>query len=121
MSLALGTDPPWGLIEYLATGVSTVALGALGYVWRLGARVEKVSTAVEWQKAEVAATKQAADAAAMRLSDRLEQHHDDLCRLRETAASLPTRADMRDMEERLGERIATLAARIDGVFAGRSP
>jgi hypothetical protein len=40
--------------------------------------------------------------------------------LREVAAALPTRTDLRDMEERLGERLTALAARIDGLLEDRA-
>ena len=115
MSVAFGGDTPWGLLEWVATGLSTAVIGSAAFAWRLAARLDTNSAALEWQKAELAAVKQGHDAAASRLADRLAQLLDDQCRLRETAAALPTRADLRDMEERLGERIAALAARIDGI------
>jgi hypothetical protein len=119
MSFALGSDPPWGLVEWTMTGLSTAALSAFAFVWRLAARLDKAFDAIEWQKTEAAAVRQATDAAALRLGDRVAQLQDDHFRLRETTAALPTRADLRDMEERLGERIAALATRIDAVLDGR--
>ena len=116
MSLAFGGDAPWGLIEWVATGLSTAALGSAAFAWRLAARLDRTAASLEWQKAELAAVKQADETAALRLADRLAQLHDDQCRLRESAAALPTRADLRDMEERLGERIEALASRIDGLI-----
>ncbi len=116
MSFVLGSDAPWGLLELVATGLSTAALGSAAFAWRLAARLDRTTVSLEWQKAELAAVKHAHDGAALRLTERLTQLHDDLCRLRETAAALPTRADLRDMEERLGERIEALAARIDGII-----
>jgi hypothetical protein len=41
-------------------------------------------------------------------------------RLRETIGALPTRADIRDLELRLGERMDSLAARFDRAFDPRS-
>jgi hypothetical protein len=119
MTFAIGSDPPWGLVEWTVTGLSTAALGAATFVLRLATKLDRASTAIEWQKAEVAATKQAADAAVSRLSERIAELYQEHCRLREAAAALPTRTDLRDMEERLGERLAALAARIDGLLNDR--
>ena len=116
MSFVLGNEAPWGLLEWVATGLSTAVVGSAAFAWRLAARLDRTAAALDWQKAELAAVKHAHDNAALRLSERLTQLHDDQCRLRETAAALPTRADLRDMEERLGERIEALAARIDGII-----
>jgi hypothetical protein len=116
MSFVLGNEAPWGLLEWVATGLSTAVLGSAAFVWRLAARLDRTVASLEWQKAELAAVKHAHDGAALRLTERLTQLHDDQCRLRETAAALPTRAELRDMEERLGERFEALAARIDGII-----
>jgi len=116
MSLVLGTDAPWSLFEWVATGLSTAALGSAAFAWRLAARLDRTAASLEWQKAELAAVKYAHDGATLRLTERMTQLHDDQCRLRETAAALPTRTDLRDMEERLGERIEALAMRIDGIL-----
>jgi hypothetical protein len=119
MTFAIGSDAPWGLVEWTVTGLSTAALGAATFVLRLATKLDRASTAIEWQKAEVAAAKQAADAAIVRLSDGIAELHVEHCRLREVAAALPTRTDLRDMEERLGERLTALAARIDGLLEDR--
>jgi hypothetical protein len=116
MSIVLGSDAPWSLFEWVATGLSTAALGSAAFAWRLAARPDRTAASLEWQKAELSAVKYAHENAALRLTERLTQLHDDQCRLRETAAALPTRADLRDMEERLSERIETLGARIDGIL-----
>lgn len=116
MSLVLGTDAPWGLLEWVATGLSTAALGSAAFVWRLAARLDRTEASLEWQKAELVVVKHAHDGAALRLTERLTQLHDDHCRMREIAAALPTRADLRDTEERLSERIEALAVRIDGII-----
>jgi hypothetical protein len=39
--------------------------------------------------------------------------HDEHYRLRETIGALPTRSDLRDLDERIGERLDVLAARLD--------
>jgi hypothetical protein len=116
MSLVLGNDAPWSLLEWVATGVSTAALGSAAFAWRLAARLDRTAASLEWQKAELATVKQAHDAVAFRLTERLTQLHDDQCRLREAVAALPIRADLRDMEDHLSERIVALAARIDAII-----
>lgn len=116
MSLAWGSDAPWSLLASL----TTAALGAAGAIWRLALRIDRTSAALASQKSELAATKQAMDASAARLSDRIAQIHDDHCRLREVAAALPTRAELRDMEQRLAERIAALDGRIDDALRERN-
>ncbi|HLW93718.1 MAG TPA: hypothetical protein VKS78_20780 [Roseiarcus sp.] len=118
MSVMIGSDPPWGLIEALSTALATAGLGASAFVWRLATRFEKASVALEWQKAELTAAKQAGEASNLRLAERLTQLHDEHCRLREITATLPTRGDLRDMEERLIERMDALAARIDHALGG---
>jgi hypothetical protein len=109
MSLIADGDSAWGLM----TGFSTLTLGAVGFVWRSVVKLEKLSTAIEWEKTELTAIKAVHEAVSSKLSERLADLHDQHGRLRELAASLPTRADLRDMETRLNERIETLSARMD--------
>jgi hypothetical protein len=45
--------------------------------------------------------------------------HDDYYRLRETLGGLPNRADLRDLEDHIGERIDALAARFDRALEKR--
>ena len=56
------------------------------------------------------------EAALLRLAERLALLHDDHYRLRETIGTLPSRADIHDLEVRLGERLDSLAARFDRAF-----
>jgi|ERR1700722_6125611 hypothetical protein len=119
MSLALGSDPAWGFVEWAVTGLSTLTLSAAAFVWRMTARLDRASSAIEWQRTELVSAKQANDAAALRLADRVAKLQDDQSRLREAVASLPTRADLRDMEERVGARVEALAGRFDRAIAGR--
>jgi hypothetical protein len=113
MSLAFGSEPPWGFVEWGITGLTTLALSASAFVWRVITRLDRVSSSVVWQKAELGAVKQANEALALRVAERLAQLHEEHCRLREVTAALPTRADLHEMEERIGERIEALAARLD--------
>jgi hypothetical protein len=120
MSLAFGGDPPWGLVEWAATAVTSTVLAAGAFLWRLAFRLDSACGAIERQRSEIVEVKQAGEVAAQRLAERFLEHHDDHCRLREAVAGLPTRADLRDMEERLGERIEALAARLDHAVDSRS-
>jgi hypothetical protein len=101
------------LIEAVSTALSTAALGAAAFVWRLTSRFERASATIDFQKEELEAAKQASEAAAARLADGLALLHSEHCRLREITATLPTRVDIRDMEDRLAGRIDALTARID--------
>jgi hypothetical protein len=47
------------------------------------------------------------------VASRLTQMHDDHFRLRETIGALPTRSDLRDIGDRLAERLTSLADRLD--------
>jgi ubiquinone biosynthesis protein UbiJ len=109
MSLIAESDSAWGLF----TGLSTLTLGAVGFVWRLVVKLEKLSTTIEWEKIELSAIKTVHESVSSKLSERLTELHDQHSRLRELAASMPTRADLRDMEARLNERIETLSTRVD--------
>ena len=113
MSLAFGSEPPWGFVEWGITGLSTLALSASAFIWRLMVRLDRVSLSSDWQKEELGAVKHANEALALRVTERLAQLHDEHCRLREVTAALPTRADLHEMEERIAERIEALAARLD--------
>lgn len=113
MSLAMGSEPPWGLVEWLVTGLSTSVLGACAFIWRLATRVERDHAAIDWQRKALDEVKQGSEAAILRVFERLTQMHEEYCHLREVVAGLPTRSDLRDAEEGLAERIEGLASRID--------
>jgi hypothetical protein len=49
----------------------------------------------------------------LRMAERFAQLHDDHFRLRETMGAMPTRVDLRDLEERLTVRLTALSERID--------
>jgi hypothetical protein len=52
----------------------------------------------------------------LRLTERLTQIHDEYFLLRETLSGLPTRSDLRDLEDRVVEQLTALAARLDRAF-----
>jgi hypothetical protein len=53
------------------------------------------------------------EAATLRLSERLAQVHDDHFRMREAIGALPTRGDLRDLEDRVVEQLSALSGRLD--------
>jgi len=121
MSLPAVGEPPWGFVEWALTGLTTLAASAAAFVWRLMARLERMASAIDRQRADFDADRQAGETALIRLSAVLAQLHEDHCRLRETIGALPTRGDLRDIEDRLGERIDKFAARFDRALDKRAP
>lgn len=119
MTLPVAGEPPWGFVEWTLTGLSTLAASAAAFVWRLMARIERMSGAIDRQRADFDGERQATQATLVRLAEALAQAHDDHFRLRETIGALPTRADLRDVEDRIGERFETLAARFDRALERR--
>ena len=51
----------------------------------------------------------------LRLGEQLTQMHDDYFRIRETIVALLTRSELRDIGDHLGERLTSLADRLDRV------
>ena len=49
----------------------------------------------------------------LRLAERQAQVHDDNSRIREAVGALPTRSDLRDLEDRLIELLSALSGRVD--------
>jgi hypothetical protein len=119
MDLPDVSDPPWGFVEWVVTGLSTFAISAGAFIWRLMARLERMSLAAHHQRVDFDANKQATDAALLRLAETLAQMHDEHYRLRETIGGLPGRTDLRDLEDHIGERIDALAARFDRALEKR--
>jgi len=120
MSLPAIGEPPWGFVEWLATGLSTLVVSAGAFFWRVMARLERMSVSIERQRADFDADKQSSQGAFVRLSETLAQMHEDHYRLRETIGGLPDKGDLRDLEERIGERIEALAARFDRALEKRA-
>jgi hypothetical protein len=113
MSVAPTESPPWGLVQWALTGLATLLASVGAFIWRLLMRLEKLEAVQSGQRLELEATRTAGDAAMLRLAERFAQMHDDHFRLRETIGGLPTRSDLRDLEERLAERLTSLVARLD--------
>jgi hypothetical protein len=103
----------WGLFEWAATGFATLLASVGAFIWRLTLRLQAIEASQALQRHDLDADRQANDATALRLAERLDLLLDDHHRLRESVAVLPTRADLRSLDERLGERFDALAARLD--------
>jgi hypothetical protein len=109
-------NPPWGFAEWAITGLSTILASVGAFVWRLMLRLETIEASLARQRQDIDATRQSGEAALLRLADRLSQLHDEHYRLREAVGALPTRADLRDLDEHIGVRLDALAARLDRVL-----
>ena len=107
----------WGFAEWVLTGVSTVLASVAAFVWRLTLRLERIETALVRHRQDIDATRESSEAALLRLAERLGFLHEDHHRLRETIVALPTRADLRDLDVHIGERLDALAARLDHLIA----
>ncbi|MGA2492066.1 MAG: hypothetical protein ABSF67_03845 [Roseiarcus sp.] len=103
----------WGLFEWAATGVATLLASVGAFVWRLTLRLQAIEATQARQRHDLDLARQASDAAALRLAERLELLLDDHHRLRESVVALPTRADLRSLDEHIAERLDALAARLD--------
>ena len=110
MSVMPTESPSWGFVQWSLTALTTCLASAGGLLWRLALRLETLESAGSRQEADLETTRSSVDAALLRLAERFAQMHDDHFRLREV---LPTRADFRELEDRLGERLESLAARLD--------
>jgi hypothetical protein len=78
-----------------------------------------LEVAVRQHQHDLDVSQSANDSALLRLAERLALLHDDHYRLRETIGALPSRADIHDLELRLGERMESLAVRFDRAFDTR--
>jgi hypothetical protein len=59
------------------------------------------------------------EATMLRLTERLQQVHDDHCRIRETIGSLPSRTELREVEDRIVEQLSILTNRLDRALERR--
>ncbi len=109
-------NAPWGFVEWAITGLATILASVGAFVWRLMLRLETIEASLARQRQDIDATRQAGEAALVRLADRVNQLHDDFYRLRETIGCLPTRSDLRDLDAHIAERLDALAARLDRVL-----
>ncbi len=113
MTIAPTENASWGIAQWVITGTATLFASALAFIWRLMLRLEKLEAAQTLQRAHFEAIRSVADNAMLRLAERLERIQDDQSRLREAVGALPTRADLRDLEDRLNEQHAALVTRLD--------
>jgi hypothetical protein len=104
---------PWGLLEWALTALFTGLVSASAFIWRLVMRIEKLETGQSRHEEEIEAMRKANDATLLRLTERISQLHEDHFRLREAMGAMPTRADLRDLEDRLTLRLSTISDRID--------
>jgi hypothetical protein len=109
-------SPPWGFLQWTVAGLASIGTSAAAFVWRLMARLHTLEIAVRQHEHDFDVSQSANESALLRLAERLALLHDDHYRLRETIGGLPTRADIHDLELRLGERLDSLAVRFDRAF-----
>ncbi len=103
----------WGLVQWAVTLFVTSIVSAAAFVWRLVTRVERLEVDYCQHRDEIEAMRNANDATMLRLAERFAQLHDDHFKLRETMGAMPTRSDLRDLEDRLAVRLSALSDRID--------
>jgi hypothetical protein len=90
-------------------------LSVAAFIWRLMARLERMSLAIAQQRADIEAHK----VVFVRIGEAMAQMNSEYFQLREIISSLPNRSDLRDLEDHIGERIETLAARLDRALEKR--
>lgn len=112
-------DTPWGFLQWAIAGAASLAASAAAFVWRLMTRLHNLEVAVRQHRLDLDMAQSANESALFRLAERLALLHDDHYRLRETISALPSRADIHDLEIRLGERMDSLASRFDRSFDPR--
>jgi hypothetical protein len=113
MSLRSANDASWGLLEWALSGVGTTLVSIAAFTWRIVARVDRLEASVDQQRLDHDAAVAANEAGGERFARRLEQVLADHYRLRETMSALPTRNDLRDVEDHINERIESVVARLD--------
>ncbi len=113
MSFAANEAAPLSFIQWVLTASATLLASSVAFIWRLMSRMDKIETELATRADHWEAKASADEAAMMRLADRLAQIHDDHFRVRETMSALPTRADLRELEDRVIEQLAHLASRLD--------
>jgi len=111
----------WGFLEWAVAGLASIGASAAAFVWRLMTRLHTVEIAVQQQRHDLDAAQTNNEAAMIRLAERLATLHDEHYRLRETIGALPNRADIHDLELRLGDRLDSLVSRFDRAFDQRLP
>jgi len=109
-------SPIFAFLQWALAGLATAAATVGAFVWRLMTRLHTLEIAVRQQQHDLEASQSASELALLRLAERLALLHDDHYRLRETIGGLPSRADIHELEHRLGERMDTLVVRFDRAF-----
>ncbi len=113
MAIGSGEGQNWGLAQWALTLLVTSIVSGFAFVWRLVMRLEKLETSQSRQRDEFLLLRDASDATMLRLAERFGQLHDDHFRLREAMGAMPTRSDLRELEDRLAVRLTALSDRID--------
>jgi len=106
-------NAPWGFAEWVLTGLSTILASVGAFVWRLTLRLETIEATLSRHRQDIDETRQSSENALQRLAERLEALHDEHYRSRAALGALPTRADLRDLDIHIAERLDALAARLD--------
>jgi hypothetical protein len=112
-------SPTWGFLQWAVTGLASIGASVAAFVWRFMTRLRTLEIAVRQHQHDLDVAQSANESALLRLAERLALLHDDHYRLRETMGGLPSRADIHDLELRLGERMDSLATRFDRAFDPR--
>ena len=111
--MSAGDGETWGVLQWGLTLILTAVGSGAAFVWRLMMRIEKLEENHDRHRDELEAMRNANDATMLRLAERFSQLHEDHFRLREAMGAMPTRSDLRDLEDRLTDRLAALSDRID--------
>ncbi len=114
--MSVEEDQTWGLLQWGLTLFLTTAASGGAFLWRSIMRIEKLETNHQRVRDELEAMRNANDATMLRLAERFGQLHEDHFRLRETMGAMPTRTDLRELEDRLTVRLSALSERIDRVI-----
>ena len=105
-------SPPWGFLQWAVAGLASIGASAAAFVWQLTTRIQTLEIVVGQHEHDLDVSQSANESALLRLAERLALLHDDHYRLRETIGGLPSRADIHDLELRLGERMDLLGSTI---------
>jgi hypothetical protein len=90
-------------------------LSVAAFIWRLMARLERMSLAIAQQRADIEAHR----IVFARIGETIAQMNSEYFQLREIISGLPNRSDLRDLEDHIGERIETLVTRLDRALEKR--
>ena len=115
MSLPSANETPWSLFEWVASGVATFVASVATFVWRLLRRIDRLEAAINQQRLDFDNAGRASETGATRLDQVQADHY----RLRATIGALPTRNDLRDVEDHINERIDSIVARLDRALETR--